>query len=88
MRRSPLICFPWQPSGVEKILPIGDVTEYEKGLIAAALPDLETNIEKVRKALRTSCPVLTFRFVGGRVHHDAEVVSRDIPGNSGRKFVG
>jgi len=34
------------PSGVEKILPIGNVNEYEKGLIAAALPDLKTNIEK------------------------------------------
>ncbi|KDQ54453.1 hypothetical protein JAAARDRAFT_38123 [Jaapia argillacea MUCL 33604] len=34
------------PEGVVKINAIGKVTEYEQGLIAAALPDLATNIEK------------------------------------------
>jgi len=33
-------------SGVESIKPLGNVTDYEKGLIAAALPDLEDNISK------------------------------------------
>ncbi|EJU00228.1 NAD-malate dehydrogenase [Dacryopinax primogenitus] len=33
------------PSGVEKILPIGKVTAYEKSLFAGALSELETNIK-------------------------------------------
>ncbi|EIN05922.1 NAD-malate dehydrogenase [Punctularia strigosozonata HHB-11173 SS5] len=33
------------PSGVEKILPLGKVTEYEQGLITAAIPELKKNIE-------------------------------------------
>lgn len=37
----------WQPTGVEKILPLGNLTDYEKQLIAAAVPELATNIEKV-----------------------------------------
>lgn len=32
------------PAGVEKIHPLGKVTEYEKGLIKAALPELQANI--------------------------------------------
>lgn len=36
-----------QPNGVEKILPLGNLTDYEKQLIAAAIPELTTNIEKV-----------------------------------------
>ncbi|KZO97628.1 NAD-malate dehydrogenase [Calocera viscosa TUFC12733] len=35
------------PAGVEKILPIGKVTEYEKSLFAGALAELETNIKTV-----------------------------------------
>ncbi|KAH8986600.1 NAD-malate dehydrogenase [Lactarius akahatsu] len=35
------------PNGVERIIPLGKLTEYEKGLIAAAVPELTTNIEKV-----------------------------------------
>jgi malate dehydrogenase len=34
--------------GVEKILPLGPVTEGEKALIEKAIPELKTNIEKVR----------------------------------------
>ncbi|KAH9027861.1 NAD-malate dehydrogenase [Lactarius hengduanensis] len=34
------------PNGVERIIPLGKLTEYEKGLIAAAVPELTTNIEK------------------------------------------
>ncbi|KZT53194.1 malate dehydrogenase [Calocera cornea HHB12733] len=33
------------PTGVEKILPIGKVTEYEKSLFPGALTELETNIK-------------------------------------------
>lgn len=36
-----------QPEGVEKILPIGETTHYEKELISAAIPELEGNIAKV-----------------------------------------
>lgn len=34
------------PAGVSKILPLGKITEFEKKLIDAALPELVTNIEK------------------------------------------
>jgi len=34
------------PNGVEKIIPLGKLTEYESKLITAAVPELETNIEK------------------------------------------
>ncbi|KAF8494950.1 lactate/malate dehydrogenase [Russula emetica] len=34
------------PNGVEKILPLGNLSDYEKQLIAAAVPELATNIEK------------------------------------------
>lgn len=34
------------PNGVEKILPLGNITDFEKGLVAAALPDLADNISK------------------------------------------
>jgi malate dehydrogenase len=37
----------WQPNGVEKILPLGNLTAYERQLIAAAVPELATNIDKV-----------------------------------------
>jgi len=36
-----------QSTGVSKILPLGNITEFEKKLIDAALPELATNIEKV-----------------------------------------
>ncbi|KAG8916871.1 malate DEHYDROGENASE, NAD-dependent, partial [Tulasnella sp. 408] len=32
------------PNGVEKILPLGNLSEYEQGLVKAALPELTTNI--------------------------------------------
>ncbi|KAH9986198.1 NAD-malate dehydrogenase [Russula compacta] len=34
------------PNGIEKIYPLGKLTDYEKQLIAAAIPELTTNIEK------------------------------------------
>jgi malate dehydrogenase len=34
------------PNGISKILPLGEVTDYEKKLVEAALPELSTNIEK------------------------------------------
>lgn len=40
-----------QAEGVKKIHPIGEVSEYEKGLIAAAIPELKSNIEKVCSVL-------------------------------------
>lgn len=42
-----LIQYLWQANGVEKILPLGNLTDYEKQLIAAAVPELATSIEKV-----------------------------------------
>ncbi|KAI5118620.1 hypothetical protein M0805_006988 [Coniferiporia weirii] len=33
-------------NGVEKILPIGQVSKYEQGLLEAAVPELKVNIEK------------------------------------------
>lgn len=38
---------PRQWSGVSRILPLGNITSFEKKLIDAALPELVTNIEKV-----------------------------------------
>ena len=35
------------PEGVAKINPIGKVTEFESGLIKAAIPELQKNIETV-----------------------------------------
>ena len=35
-----------QPEGVASIKPLGKLTDYEKGLIDAAIPELATNIEK------------------------------------------
>lgn len=37
-----------QPNGIEKILPLGELNEYEKGLLKAAIPELEGSISKVR----------------------------------------
>ena len=37
-----------KPEGVKSIKPIGKVTPFEQKLIEAAIPELETNIEKVR----------------------------------------
>jgi len=42
--------------GVSKILPLGDVTEFERKLIDAALPELATNIEKVLFLFLLRCP--------------------------------
>jgi malate dehydrogenase len=33
------------PTGVEKIHPLGDISEYERELIKAAIPELKTNID-------------------------------------------
>ena len=34
------------PEGVEKILPVGETSEYEKDLITKCIADLKKNIEK------------------------------------------
>lgn len=34
------------PNGVQKILPIGEINEYERELFSKAAPELKTNIEK------------------------------------------
>jgi malate dehydrogenase len=39
-------CSTSQTGGVHKILPLGPITEYEKKLVQAALPELATNIDK------------------------------------------
>jgi hypothetical protein len=36
-----------QPEGVEKIHPLGQITEAERALIDAAVPELASNIDKV-----------------------------------------
>jgi len=41
------------PNGVEKILPLGNLTDYERQLIAAAVPELTTSIEKGAAFQRT-----------------------------------
>jgi malate/lactate dehydrogenase len=40
-----------QKSGVEKILPIGQIDDAEKELLAAAVKELGPSIEKVRSLL-------------------------------------
>jgi malate dehydrogenase len=65
--------------GVEKILPIGEVTEQEKSLIAAALPDLESNIEKVsilpyQPVMNTNSQVAA----GRQLHRISQAVILDI----------
>ena len=45
----------WQPYGVEKIIPLGNLSDYEKQLVAAAVPELATNIEKVCSSTGRSC---------------------------------
>jgi malate/lactate dehydrogenase len=39
-----------QKSGVEKILPIGQIDDAEKELLAAAVKELGPSIEKVRQS--------------------------------------
>jgi malate dehydrogenase len=39
---------------VEKILPLGKLTEYESGLLKAAVPELKDNISKVRLSIGSS----------------------------------
>jgi malate/lactate dehydrogenase len=36
-----------KPSGVEKILPLGELSDYESVLVKAAVPELKDNIAKV-----------------------------------------
>jgi malate dehydrogenase len=40
--------------GVKTILPLGELTDKEKGLVAAALPELQTSIEKGEKFITES----------------------------------
>jgi malate dehydrogenase len=42
------------PNGIEKILPIGDLNEYEKGLLKAAIPELQESITKGVNFITTS----------------------------------
>ncbi|KAI0676646.1 malate dehydrogenase [Trametes maxima] len=42
------------PNGVEKILPLGELSESEKKLLEACLPDLKKNIEKGKKFVSQS----------------------------------
>ncbi|KAI8984897.1 malate dehydrogenase [Trametes punicea] len=42
------------PNGVEKIHPLGDLTEREQKLLEACLPDLKKNIEKGKKFVQQS----------------------------------
>ncbi|KZV84565.1 putative MDH1-malate dehydrogenase precursor, mitochondrial [Exidia glandulosa HHB12029] len=42
------------PEGVEKILPLGNLSTYEEGLLKAALPELETNIAKGVEFIQTA----------------------------------
>jgi len=36
-----------QLNGIKKILPIGELNEYEKGLLKSAIPELQESITKV-----------------------------------------
>lgn len=45
-----------QPEGVSKILPIGTITDREKALIKAAIPELTTNIQTVCCFFQLSTP--------------------------------
>jgi hypothetical protein len=47
-----------QPNGIEKILPVGDLTDYEQGLFKAAIPELQESITKVRSMLQYTQYVL------------------------------
>ena len=40
-----------QPEGVAKILPLGKLTDFEQGLVKAAVPELATNIDKVNNRI-------------------------------------
>ncbi|KIM19574.1 hypothetical protein M408DRAFT_13414, partial [Serendipita vermifera MAFF 305830] len=42
------------PNGIEKILPLGDLNEYEKGLLKAAIPELQESITKGVNFISTS----------------------------------
>ncbi|CAE6475929.1 unnamed protein product, partial [Rhizoctonia solani] len=42
------------PNGVEKILPLGELSDYESGLVKAAIPELQDNIEKGVKFIEPS----------------------------------
>ena len=37
-----------QPEGINKILPLGALSPYEKELLGKAIPELKDNIAKVR----------------------------------------
>ena len=54
-----------QPEGVAKILPLGKLTDFEQGLVKAAVPELATNIDKVNNRILSyqSLPI-DFLFKG------------------------
>ena len=45
---------PFQPKGVEKIHPIGELTAEEEKLLEACLPELKKNIEKGKAFVESS----------------------------------
>ena len=45
-----------QVNGISKILPIGKLSEYEAGLLAAVIPELQGSISSTSRVL--SSPVL------------------------------
>lgn len=49
----------WQPEGVASLQSLGPINEYEKSLIAAAVPDLSGNIDKVSVKTTSDCSFLT-----------------------------
>lgn len=47
-----VICI-FQPNGVEKIHPLGQLSKEEEELLAACLPELKKNIEKGKKFVQS-----------------------------------
>lgn len=61
-----------QENGVEKIKGLGNITDAEKILVAAALPELATSIDKVN-LICSICP-LTKPDPGRFVHQESQAV--------------
>ena len=58
------------PEGVAKINPLGKLTEFEQGLIKAAIPELQKNIETVSTWLFVLCILaVAYRAAAGRHFH-------------------
>lgn len=55
-----------QPEGVVKIHALGKITEDEKELIKAAVPELKTNIDKVNCTLNSTTNVVFTVLSPGR----------------------